>query len=149
MLFQQQRTIHRRFAMRGMSLLLAAAAILAGCSTSPEPPRTARAEQELSRALEGKVAQRPVSCLQTYRSGDMTVIDDGTILFRQGRTIYRNDLNGGSCNQLGRGHYTLVTKQYGSGLCRGDIAQVVDLTSGVTVGSCSMGDFVPYTTPRG
>jgi hypothetical protein len=148
MLLQQQRTFHRRFAMRGMSLLLAAGATLAGCSTAPEV-RTPQAELELSKALEGKVAQRPVSCLQTYRTGDMTVIDDGTILFRQGRTVYRNDLNGGSCNQLGRGHYTLVTRQYGSGLCRGDIAQVVDLTSGATVGSCSMGDFVPYTSPRG
>ena len=133
--------------MRGMSLLFFAAA-LAGCSTAPPEPRTARAENELNRLLAGKVAQRPVSCLPSFRSGNMTIIDDGTILFREGRTVYRNDLNGGQCNRLGGGHYALVTRQSGGGLCRGDIAQVMDVSSGTTVGSCVIGDFVPYTTPR-
>jgi hypothetical protein len=133
--------------MRGMSLLLAAAT-LAGCSTAPPVQRTAQAEDDLTRALVGKVAQPAVSCLRSFRSGNMTVIDDGTILFREGRTVYRNDLNGGTCSGLGSGYYALVTKQFGSGLCRGDIAQVMDVSNGITVGSCIIGDFVPYTTPR-
>ena len=33
----------------------------------------------------------------------------------------------------------------GTGLCRGEIAQVIDTSQGFTVGSCSIGDFVPYT----
>jgi hypothetical protein len=57
-------------------------------------------------------------------------------------------LNGGSCSGLGSGHYALVTKQYGQ-LCRGDIGQVMDLSTGMHVGSCVMGDFVPYVSPRG
>ena len=135
--------------MRGMSLLFVATA-LAGCSTAIEPQqRSVQAEYELGRALHGKVAQKPVSCLSNFRSGDMTTIDDGTILFRQGRTVYRNDLNGGSCNGLGSGHYALVTKSFGGGLCRGDIAEVRDVSGGFAVGSCVMGDFVPYTDPRG
>ncbi len=132
--------------MRGMSLLLVAAT-LAGCSTAPEP-RSARAEDQLRRALDGKVAQAAVSCLPSFRSGDMTVIDDNTILFREGRTVYRNDLNGGRCSQLGSGHYALVTRSFGGGLCRGDIAQVMDVANGFTVGSCVIGDFVPYRAPR-
>jgi hypothetical protein len=50
----------------------------------------------------------------------------------------------GGCGNLGGG-YTLVTKTYGTAeLCRGDIAQVVDLQSHFTVGSCVFGDFIPY-----
>ena len=35
------------------------------------------------------------------------------------------------------------------GPCGGDIAQLVDLSSGMTVGSCVWGDFVPYTEAAG
>ena len=31
---------------------------------------------------------------------------------------------------------------------QGDIAEVRDFSNGITVGSCVLGDFVPYTTPR-
>jgi hypothetical protein len=79
----------------------------------------------------------------------MVVIDDNTVVFKDGRTVYRNDFQGGTCSQLGSGNYALLTRRYGgSGLCRGDIAEVKDLTSGFTVGSCAMGDFIPYTKPR-
>lgn len=132
--------------MRFMSLLLLSAA-LAACAAAPQQ-RTAKAEAHLDKVLAGKVAQNPVSCLPTYRSGDMVVIDDNTILFKEGRKVYRNDLNGGSCSGLGSGHYALVTKQYGQ-LCRGDIGQVMDMSTGMPVGSCVMGDFVPYVSPRG
>ena len=131
--------------MRGMSLLLAAAA-LSSCSTAPQH-RSANAENELRMALEGKVAQRAVSCLPRFRSSDMQVIDDGTLLFRDGRTVYRNDLNGGTCSGLRSGN-TLVTRQFGP-LCRGDIAHVVNVSTGMTLGSCVIGDFVPYSMPRG
>ena len=30
-------------------------------------------------------------------------------------------------------------------MCSGDIATVADLRTGMTVGSCTLGDFVPYT----
>ena len=135
--------------MRSMSLLLMAAA-LGGCATAPEPVRTAEAEAHLDRLIAGKVASKPISCLPHYRSNDMVVIDDGTVVFKNGRTVYRNDFMGGSCSNLGRGHYALVTRTSGgSGLCRGDIAEVRDVTAGITVGSCVLGDFVPYSPPRG
>jgi hypothetical protein len=134
--------------MRCMSLLLLTAA-LGACTTGPQPGRSAEAEAHLQQLLAGKVAARPVSCLAHYRSNDMVVIDDGTVVFKNGRTVYRNDFQGGSCDQLGRGHYALVTRTSGGGLCRGDIAEVRDLSAGITVGSCVLGDFVPYATPRG
>jgi len=130
--------------MRCVSFLLLTAA-LSACASAPQP-RSARAEEHLQSLLAGKTPGKPVDCLPTYRSGDMVVIDDNTIVFRDGRRVWRNDLNGGTCNSLGSGHYALVTHTFGgTGLCRGDIATVADLQSGMTVGSCVIGDFVPYT----
>jgi hypothetical protein len=78
----------------------------------------------------------------------MVVIDENTILFRDGgNRVWRTDLRG-PCNGLGRPGTALLTKQYGgTGLCSGEIAQVVDTSLGFTVGSCALGDFVPYTGP--
>jgi hypothetical protein len=110
--------------------------------------RSAEKQREYQRLLVGKVAQAPISCLPHYRSGDMRVIDDNTIAFRDGTArTYIAHMQGG-CSNLGFGHYALVTRQYGSAdLCRGDIAQVVDTLSRITVGSCVFGDFVPYVRP--
>ena len=123
----------------------AAATTLAACETVDSQPtqRSARAQQNFDKALAGKVAGKPESCLPLYRSNDMTVIDDDTILYRDGRTTYVNQPLGG-CNNLGNGSYALVTRSTGSQLCRGDIAEVRDMTAGITVGSCALGDFVPY-----
>lgn len=135
--------------MRSLSLLLVAATIGSCAPVGPEV-RTPQAEAHLQTALNGKIAGQPVSCLPDYRSNDMTVIDDSTVLFRAGRTTYRNDFQGGSCSRLGSGNYALLTRRTGGiGLCRGDIAEVKDLTNGITVGSCVIGDFIPYTKPRG
>lgn len=78
----------------------------------------------------------------------MIVVDERTILFRDGpNRVWRNDVVG-PCNGLGRPGTALVTRQFGSGtLCRGEIAQIVDTSAGFTIGSCSLGDFVPYTGP--
>lgn len=133
--------------MRSMSLLFLTAA-LAACSTGPQPGRTARAQAQLDQLLAGKSPGKPISCLQHYGSNDMVVIDENTVVFKAGRTVYRNDFQGGTCDNLGQGAYALLTKTSGSGLCRGDIGQIVDTHSGMTVGSCVLGDFVPYAAPR-
>lgn len=133
--------------MRNMSLLLITAA-LASCTTAPPlEPRSAEAEAELQQLIQGRVAGQPTRCLPSYtaRSGNMIVIDDNTIAFRNvGGDVYVNNVGSGGCSPLGSGIYTLVTRTSGSGLCSGDISQVVDLTSGMTFGSCALGDFIPY-----
>jgi hypothetical protein len=134
--------------MRVISLLIAGG-LLASCTTTPQQTmRSADKDKELAMLLNGKVAQRPQSCLPHYQSGDMRVIDENTIAFRDGaRRTFVAHMNGG-CSNLGSGGSALVTHQFGSGdLCRGDIARVVDTLNGITVGSCSFGDFTPYVRP--
>ena len=133
--------------MRGIALLLIGAT-LASCAAAPQPGRSAKAETRFQQLLAGKVAGPAVSCLPSYRADDMIVIDDQTIAFRDtSRRVWVTNLQSG-CSNLGSGHYALVTKRMGgSGLCRGDIAQVVDVQNGITVGSCVFGDFTPYVRP--
>ena len=134
--------------MRHIALILAGAGLVA-CSTAPQPVmRSADKQAEYVKLTEGKVAGPVASCLPAYNAGDMRVIDDSTVVFRQSASrVYVAHLQGG-CPNLGRGGYAMVTRQVGGmGLCRGDIAQVVDTGSGMSVGSCVFDGFTPYTTP--
>ncbi len=132
--------------MRGLMFILMASAVTA-CTTAPQqaPIRSVEAEQHLNKLLAGKSAGTPLSCLPSWRSNNMVVIDDNTVVFRDtGSRVYVNNFRDG-CSNLGSGWYSLVTRHTGSSLCSGEIAQVVDLGSGMTVGACSLGEFVPYT----
>lgn len=136
----------RRLTIASLTVL-ASAGLLASCATTGQvEPRSLRAQAELTRWLDGKVAGKVQSCLPNYRSQDMVVIDENTILYRDGaRRVWRTDMRG-SCNGLGRPGTALLTRQFGgTGLCGGEIAQVIDTQNGFIVGSCAFGDFVPYT----
>jgi hypothetical protein len=124
---------------------LGAAAIVASCSTAPvQEARSPKAQRELAAALAGRTAQAPVRCIPNYRANQMEIIDDYTILFRDGRTVYVQNPRGG-CRGIDLGGYTLVTRQYGTAqLCDGDINQIVDLRSGIGGGACVFSPFVPY-----
>lgn len=130
--------------MRPAAFLLIAVSASACAASAMTEPRSPKAEKRLVSELQGKVAGAPISCLPPLRGRDMIVIDDNTVLFREGsRRVYRNDPPGG-CSPMGFGGYTLVTRSISSQLCRGDIVQVTDLRSGIIAGSCALGDFVPY-----
>ena len=139
--------------MRASSKLivgLSIAAALAGCSTAPvQQARSARAERELADALAGRVAGKPVTCLPNYRADNMQIIDDWTILFRDGRTVYVQNPRGG-CPGIGSRRNVLVTRLWGSNqLCSGDISHLVDPSSGIGGGACVFSEFVPYTKSAG
>jgi len=105
---------------------------------------SARATQKLDRALAGRTAGQPVSCISNMRGSDMQIVDDYTILFKEGGTVFVQKPRGG-CAGIGNGNYTLVTRLNGSSrLCNGQIGEVVDRVSGFGFGSCVFGDFVPY-----
>jgi len=131
-----------------LMLSLGVATILAACSTAVgQEARSPDAQRELDKALAGRTPGKPVECIGNFRTSNMHVIDDWTILFREGRTIYLQNPEGG-CSGIGSGSNTLVTRLYGTGqLCRGDINHVVDLHTGIAGGACVFTPFVPYTRP--
>jgi hypothetical protein len=60
-----------------------------------------------------------MSCLPTFRSNDMIVIDDDTIAFRNGPgSVYINHMQGGGCLNLDGGRNTLVTRTCAGGTSR-------------------------------
>ena len=129
-------------------LAIGSAALLASCSTSAgQETRSPEAQREIAKALAGRTPGKPVDCIGNFRTSNMQVIDDWTILFREGRIIYVQSPQGG-CIGIGSGTNTLVTRLYGtSQLCRGDINRVVDLHTGIGGGACVFTPFVPYTKP--
>ncbi len=131
-------------------LLAAAIAVIAhGCSTAPaEQTRSPRAAKELADALAGRVAGPPQRCISNFPNTQVQVIDDWTILYDEGSTIYVQNPRGG-CPGIDSGSRTLVARQVGtSQMCEGDINQAVDLQTGIGGAPCVFGPFIPYTKPR-
>ncbi len=138
--------------MRFIPLSLAALAV-ASCTTAPPPPGYAQAEAareqaDFQRALAGRVpAGPPQQCLPPGPTYSSRNVSENTIIFERGATYFVNHPPGG-CTGLGNPAYALVTKSVGTGPCRGDIAQVVNLNTRTFIGACTLGDFVPYRRPR-
>jgi hypothetical protein len=136
--------------MRSLAFMLVVAT-LASCTTAPPPPtRDARAQAQYEQLVGGKVARAPISCLPTYYANDMVTIDGRTLAFRVGsRSTYIAHLSPG-CELIGTGNYALLSREFGNaGLCRGDIQRVLDTSSHMTVGSCTIAEIVPYERPGG
>ncbi len=125
-------------------LLLSLPIMLTSCATTRDRERTA-VDTKLEKALAGKVAGKPQTCLSVINARDSQTFDNGTILYKAGRNLsYRNDLNG--CSQLSWNAYPVFDIR-GSQICRGDIVRIVDRGGAGVMGACSVGDFVPYRTP--
>ena len=120
---------------------------LTGCANSAEAPtRSERANRSLERTLGDRTAGTPQRCISTRQARNMSRIDADTILFREsGRRIWRTEMSG-NCGGIGSGR-ALVTSRSSGQFCRGDSAGVVDVRTRMMVGSCTFGEFVPYTRP--
>ena len=120
---------------------------LAACAGSYQPqPLTEKQAAKLDKALAGLVPGEKLSCVNREPQSNFTVISGNTLLYRVSRKlVYKNELIG-SCSGLARGD-TMIVRTWGSQYCRGDITTSADLVSGITTGSCALGDFIPYRAP--
>lgn len=130
--------------MRISFVILAALATAAGPLVAAKTPRLTE-EQRLQKSLEGLVPGKPVSCV-TQGPTIQSQTYDGAIVYRDGSTRYVNRF-GGQCNV--RANFDiLIVKLYGSQLCRGDIARIVESGAQIERGSCVFDDFTPYTKAK-
>ena len=128
------------------SLLILPLAALAACSNmeSTPVPLTEKQTERLDKELAGKIAGKPVNCISTFSSDNMIRISDDILLYRvSGNLVYKNNLRS-SCPGLARDNDIVVSEQFGSQKCRGDLLKLVDRTSGIPGPVCSLGEFVPY-----
>jgi len=128
-------------------LLLTIGIALTAADVPSSIPRTPEAQAKLDKHLAGRVAGEPTNCVKSGATISPIGIDDHTMLFKDGPRIWRNDLEAGfQCGDLG-GRKSLVSRNVGIRICRGETVNIVDMTDGSPVGGCILGQFVPYTRP--
>lgn len=124
------------------TLLVLAAATAAVSPASARPADRAKGEAELARALEGRVAGEPVDCINLRRVRSSRIIDRTAIVYDAGGTLYVNRPRSGA------GSLTdwdvMVTRPFGSRLCRIDPVQMYSPGARMLSGIVFLGDFVPY-----
>lgn len=120
--------------------------ILAACGKmdSKPVPLTEKQTERLDKELAGKVAGTPVKCISDFSTPSTIRISDDILLYRVSRNlVYKNNLRS-SCPGLARDNDVIVSEQFGSQKCNGDLVRLVDRSSGIPGPVCSLGDFVPY-----
>jgi len=121
-------------------LAAAATALAAAPSAISAKAKTTPAEQ-LDKLLAGRVAGKPVSCITLSDSRDMQVIDGTAIVYGWGRTIWVNRTTDPASLDSDD---VLVSKVWGSSVCKLDIMQQHDRSGGFNRGFVSLVEFVPY-----
>jgi hypothetical protein len=112
-------------------------------------PLTARerltGEAQLAKMLEGRVAGKPVDCIDLQQASNSTIIDKTAIVYSTGvGTLY---VNRPDFPESLDDDDILVTKTWGSQLCRLDIVRLHNRSGGFFHGSVGLSSFVPYTLP--
>ncbi|GJL92945.1 hypothetical protein [Hyphococcus sp.] len=118
------------------TLAITAGVLAAGALSASEASSKAdKAQEELSKY---EKTGDSVSCLMLRSIRDTDILDDFTMLVKASGKTYLNEMSG-RCSGLAReGRY--VHRAAGSGMCQGDIIQVID-SFGTMRGSCSLGEF--------
>lgn len=130
--------------MRRLLPLLAGAVLLAPAMVQAKP-RLAP-EEQLARAVEGRVAGEPVDCIDLHRVRGSQIINDTAIVYDAGGTIYVNRPRSGA-DSLDQWD-TMVTNTHSTRLCSIDVVNLYDTSSRMTTGFVFLGEFVPYRKPR-
>jgi hypothetical protein len=133
--------------MRLAIMAIGAALALAGCTARSEmqASQRAQAETDLAKALDGRVAGTPVDCISDDTPRGPQVIDRDTILYHDGRRVWRNEL-AAECPSL-NAYDTLIVEKHGSQLCRNDRFRVLPAGTRIPGPYCRLGSFTPYTRP--
>ena len=131
--------------MRKLAIVAIGMAILASGAAEARKPQVSP-EARLAKILQEYRPEKPVRCMDLQRMGSSQIIDRTAILYQSGSVYYLNRPLGGA-NTLRRDDI-LVTRTYGSQLCRGDVVRLLDSSSRFEHGFVSLGDFVPYRRIR-
>ena len=122
------------------------ASILMGAALLTTPALAAprdTPEMRLQKMLAGRVAGKPVNCINLSLANSTTIIDGKAIVYRTGSKLYVNEPR--SFPQSLDSDDILVTRTLGSQLCSMDVVHMVDRLGGFPRGPVFLGKFVPYT----
>ena len=125
---------------------LAMIALLAAAPALAAAAKPASGEAQLARAIEGRVAGEPVSCVNLSQVRSVRVIDRTALVYDAGGTLYVNRPRAGA-ESLDRSD-TIVSRPFGTRLCSTDTLHMVEPYSFMQSGIVFLGDFVPYRRAR-
>ena len=124
--------------MRKLITLLAGTLMLGGVAQAKPQDR----EAELARAIQGRVAEAPVQCIDLHRVRSSRIINGTAIVYDAGSVIYVNRPENGA-DQLNQWD-TMVTRTPSTRLCNVDTVTMIDRASQNFTGVVFLGEFVPY-----
>ncbi|MHA6720269.1 hypothetical protein ACX40Y_12570 [Sphingomonas sp. RS6] len=127
------------------------ATLLAGAALLAAPVASAKRDgdtpdAQLAKMIEGRVAGKPVDCINLGMATSSTVVDGKAIVYRSGATLYVNEPRAGA-DRLDDDSI-LVTNTFGSQLCSIDAVHLVDRFGYFPRGFVLLGKFVPYTREK-
>ncbi|AKQ40924.1 hypothetical protein CP97_00970 [Aurantiacibacter atlanticus] len=127
--------------MKHLLTMTAAAAALALTAPASAHDRQERSDEAFAELVEGRVAGEPQSCIRAFRSNRLRVIENVGIAYERGDTLWvaRTD------NPRDLGPWDIpIIRRHGSQLCRHDVRETVDRSSGMFSGILFLNEFVPY-----
>ena len=125
-----------------ISHVVASITLLAAATGAPAADRRAdRGEAGLTKMLANRVAGKPVSCLYLRDIRSTQILDGTAIVYDSGGKLYVNRPDGASTLD---DDDILVTRTFGSQLCRMDPVGLVSRAGNFQRSFVTLGDFVPY-----
>lgn len=101
----------------------------------------ARGQDIANLYLKDRVAGEPVQCIPRTRLRRSTAASDNVLLYDDGSTVYVNTPHLGCPRARDN---TMISSTPINRLCSGDVVLVQDLRINVPLGSCALGEFVPF-----
>jgi hypothetical protein len=131
------------------SLLIAAALVGTSAAAIAATPDNSKNEAKLTAALAGRVAGKPVDCINLRDIRSSQIIDRTAIVYDTGGGKLYVNRPRMAAESLDSDDI-LVSKTYGSDLCSLDTINLIDRGSRFSHGFVGLGEFVPYTrAPKG
>ncbi|WP_298164306.1 hypothetical protein [Novosphingobium sp.] len=124
-------------------VVAAGALLLAGAAADARPRLTG--EEQLAKLLDGRVAGKPVNCINLPNVQSSRVIDKTAIVYGSGSTLYVQRPKSGASSL--NSDDILVTQLVSSQLCNIDVVQLRDRNGLFWRGFVSLDQFVPYSRP--
>ena len=128
--------------MRSLIVISAVALAVTSCARPAAPNDTSA----FSREIAGHVAGAAQSCVTTFPTENLRVVDSSTLAYGYGRTIYVNRL-AAPCPAIEQLNTVIVHAGLPGQYCRGDRVQGREPGAIIAGPQCILNDWIPYRTP--